>query len=175
MARAVHAGQHREALSLEEGLGIYLLYAMIRSHLEKRFLPGVYAGALLVLLVSGLAGWMMFLDFQHHPHYSPYVAKQGGGNERRGFYFPQDDFYDAGLRESIAWISSNSPRNSVVLGTTPSVVAYYTGVFGRSDLKFQSTVDPDYKPTIAEAPVEETIDLVSRTLQPATIGFWAKG
>jgi hypothetical protein len=27
----------------------------------------------------------------------------------------------------------------------------------------------------AEAPVEETIDLVSRTLQPATIGFWAKG
>jgi hypothetical protein len=27
----------------------------------------------------------------------------------------------------------------------------------------------------AEAPVEETIDLVSRTLQPATISFWAKG
>ena len=27
----------------------------------------------------------------------------------------------------------------------------------------------------ATAPVDETIDLVSRTLQPATIGFWAKG
>ena len=95
---------------------------------------------------------MIVLNFLHHPHYSLYVAEQGGGKARRGFYFPQDDFYDAGLREAIAWVCRQAPQNALVLGVTPSVFQYYTSVLKRPDLRFQSTVDPRYKVSVEGEP-----------------------
>lgn len=69
------------------------------------------------------------------PYYSLYL--NGLGKGRVGYYFPHDEFYDAGLREAIARVAAEAPPNAVVLGEAPPVFDYYSNRFGRGDLRFQ--------------------------------------
>lgn len=131
------------AVVLLQALGMYMLYAAARSHFEKRGWSTIPSRVLMAVLLLGTAGWYVFLDLQNHPYYSLYVSAQGGGRSRRGYYFPQDDFYDAGLRESIGEVCRRAPANAEVLGATPAVFQYYQRVFGRPDLEFHSTAEPD--------------------------------
>lgn len=131
------------AVILLESLGIYMLYAASRAHLEKRGARAWISHAIIAMLMLVTAGWYVTLNFQYHPYESLYVADHAGGKSRRGFYFPQDDFYDAGLREAVQQICREAPENSRVLGTTPAVFKYYQRRFGRPDLQFQSTADPN--------------------------------
>ena len=131
------------AVVLLQALGMYMLYAGARSHFEKRGWPQGASVALLAVLVLGTAGWYVVLDFRNHPFYSLYVSEQGGGSSRRGFYFPQDDFYDAGLREAVREVCRSAPGGTEVFGATPAAFQYYQHVFGRADLQFHSTADPE--------------------------------
>lgn len=130
------------AVILLEALGIYIVYVAVRGHLEKRFAPQWIGHAVLVLLLLSSVGWYVFLNLQYSPHNSMYVAGQAGGKSRRGYFFPQDDIYDAGLREAIQQVCREAPLKSAVLGTTPAVFRYYQQRFGRPDLQFHSTADP---------------------------------
>jgi hypothetical protein len=69
------------------------------------------------------------------PNYS--LALNPLGRGRTGWFFPHDEFYDAGLREAIAWICRDAPPNAVVYGEAPPVFAYYQRRFGRPDLRFR--------------------------------------
>jgi hypothetical protein len=84
------------------------------------------------------------------PFYSLYVNSLGGGDDRVGYYFPQDEFYDLGLREAVQYIAREAPPGSVIANEAPSVINHYSRLFGRSDLKsgimsnsgFQLSYDP---------------------------------
>lgn len=123
------------AVILMEGLGIYVVYASLRKRFgSPRWIPA----SILAVFLCITAGWYFVLDRSYHPYYSFYVAKHGGGKAKWGYYFPQDDFYDAGLREAVAYIGMNAPPNSVVVGNTPAAFEYYQKSFGRKDLRFRS-------------------------------------
>ena len=132
------------AVVLLQALGIHMIYAAARSHVEKRGRGAVPAGIVLALMLMVTVGWYAVLDFRNHPYYSLYTAEQGGGADRRGYYFPQDDFYDAGLREAIREVCASAPPNSEVLGATPAAFQYYRQVYGRPDLQFRSTADQEW-------------------------------
>jgi 4-amino-4-deoxy-L-arabinose transferase-like glycosyltransferase len=131
------------AVILLQALGIYLLFNVIRNFLEKRWINPSVSNRIAAILLCGMilltAGWYLVLDYRYHPHYSFYVSAQAGGEKKWGYYFPQDDFYDAGLREAIYYLSVSAPRGSTVLGTTPAAIQYYQTVFHRPDLQFQIT------------------------------------
>lgn len=123
------------AMILIEGLGIYVVYAFLRKRFGRpRWIPPSIVAVLLLIT----AGWYLILNRSYHPYYSFYVASQGGGKAKWGYYFPQDDFYDAGLREAIGYIGMNAPSNSVVVGNTPAAFEYYQKSFRRPDLKFHA-------------------------------------
>jgi hypothetical protein len=140
------------AVLLLQALGIYMLYSMAAAHMRKREGPRIISGLALAGLLAVSAGWQIVLLARYHPHYSLYVAQHAGGERRHGYYFPQDDFYDAGLREAIGWIAGKAPANAEVIGSTPSAFRYYQRVFGRPDLKFESTFDRKYVPDPARMP-----------------------
>ena len=122
-------------------LGILLASAAARSFFEKRGLQSL-SRFLLILILALTLGWYAGLHWKYHPHQSFYVSKQAGGQKRYGFYFPQDEFYDAGLKEAIQFLSSHASRGARVIGTTPAVLEYYKGRYNRPDLQFVSMTDP---------------------------------
>ena len=81
------------------------------------------------------------------PFYSLYLNPLGMG--RAGYYFPQEEFNDAGLREAIWQICAVAPKGATIGGETPLVFAYYLQKFGREDLHYFQLSDPQKR---AEAP-----------------------
>jgi hypothetical protein len=52
-----------------------------------------------------------------------------------GALFPDDEFYDAGVREAVAAIASSAAPGAVVCSDAETVVAEYLTRFGRSDVR----------------------------------------
>jgi len=101
----------------------------------SRRLSGAFArhgfAALALAFFLGAPAWAAI---RASPYYSFYVSALGGGAERRAYYFPHDEIYDAGMREAIAFIAARAPRGSRVGHDAPEVVRFYAGRLGREDL-----------------------------------------
>jgi hypothetical protein len=67
------------------------------------------------------------------PHLSLYTNLLGGF--RVGYFFPHDEFYDLGARESIRYIAEHAPKGATVASEIPGVVEYYLERFGRTDMR----------------------------------------
>ena len=76
------------------------------------------------------------------PHYRLYTNWLGGGLKRAGDYFPQDEFYDAYLREVMAEIARRARAGARVASETPGLAAHYAQQAGRPDLVCVSLSDP---------------------------------
>jgi hypothetical protein len=68
------------------------------------------------------------------PFYSLYLNPLGRG--RAGYYFPHEEFADAGLRPTIFKICREAPAGSAVIGEAPPVFDYYFHQCGRGDLRY---------------------------------------
>jgi len=68
------------------------------------------------------------------PHYRLYVNALGGGPARAGSYFPQDEFYDAYMRDAMTEIGKRARPNAHVASELPTVSAFYAQQANRSDL-----------------------------------------
>jgi hypothetical protein len=86
---------------------------------------------------------------------APYYALYTNALSPRepGYYFPHDEFYDAGLREAIEYVAASAPRGAAVAHETPGVVRYYLARYGREDLRSRVISDPGFDPTAEAAPV----------------------
>jgi hypothetical protein len=67
------------------------------------------------------------------PHPSLFVNAFGGG--RTGYFFPHDEFYDLGARESIRYIAEHAPEGAVVASEIPGVMRYYLERYNRTDIR----------------------------------------
>jgi hypothetical protein len=67
------------------------------------------------------------------PHLSLYTNALG--NFRVGYFFPHDEFYDLGARESIKYIAEHARQGARVASEIPGVVEYYLEQFGRTDIQ----------------------------------------
>jgi len=72
--------------------------------------------------------------FANRPYYLLYVNALGGGKDRRAYYFPHDEIYDAGLREAIGFIAYRAPSGSLVAQDAPGVAEFYLQKYKRTDL-----------------------------------------
>lgn len=100
----------------------------------------VYARAALASLVIISAFWSAAIA---GPHYRLYVNAVGGGPARAGFYFPQDEFYDAYMHEAMSEIARRARPGALVVSELPTVAAYYAQRANRADLVCLEMIDPN--------------------------------
>ena len=83
------------------------------------------------------------------PHYRLYTNALGGGPARAGYYFPQDEFYDAELREVMTEIARRARPGARVANETPALAAFYAEQAHRPDLVSVSLSDPHERATLS--------------------------
>jgi hypothetical protein len=76
------------------------------------------------------------------PHPGLYTNILGGS--RVGYFFPHDEFYDLGARESIKYIAENAPPNATIASEIPGLVEYYLERYKRPDLRSKIMSHPDF-------------------------------
>jgi hypothetical protein len=76
------------------------------------------------------------------PHPGLYTNLLGSG--RVGYFFPHDEFYDLGARESIKYIAEHAPPNATIASEIPGVVEYYLERYNRPDIRSRIMSQPDF-------------------------------
>jgi len=80
--------------------------------------------------------------FRSLPYPSLYVNALAGN--RVGYFFPHDEFYDLGARESIEYLAQTAPRGATIASDIPGVVEYYLERFHRPDIRSEILSHPDF-------------------------------
>jgi predicted membrane-bound dolichyl-phosphate-mannose-protein mannosyltransferase len=68
------------------------------------------------------------------PYYRLYTNALGGGHARAGSYFPHDEFYDAGVRDTARTLARLAQPRARVANETPELFTHYAQAAGRDDL-----------------------------------------
>ena len=66
------------------------------------------------------------------------------GRNRVGYFFPHDEFYDLGARESIRFIAETAPSGAKMASEIPGVVEYYLERFNRPDIRSEIISQPRF-------------------------------
>jgi hypothetical protein len=112
-------------LDLTAAVGIVML-------LERVAAPAVAAALIVVMLAANVVAAA--------PHYALAQNSVGAWIGAPGSLFPDDEFYDAGVREAVAMIASAAEPGAVLCSEAPAVVAAYLGLDDRSDIASCSLV-----------------------------------
>lgn len=116
-------------------IGLVKIFASTRNLVvESRGV--LLARALNVLIFLVFVAQPLWTTIKTGPFYSLYVNPLGLG--RVGYYFPHDEFADAGIRPAIFKICAEAPLGSTVGGEAPPIFAYYFHECGRADLHYFS-------------------------------------
>jgi 4-amino-4-deoxy-L-arabinose transferase-like glycosyltransferase len=106
------------------------MWAAKAAALRARLAPRLVAAATALLLVVPEATAAL----THAPHYRLYVNAFGGGDRRVTWFFPHCDYFDAGMREALAWVAANAEPGAEVVSEVDWTVRLYTAADGRPDL-----------------------------------------
>jgi hypothetical protein len=66
------------------------------------------------------------------------------GRSRVGYFFPHDEFYDLGARESVRYIAENAEPGARVASEIPGVVQYYLELYNRPDIRSEILSQPSF-------------------------------
>ncbi len=102
--------------------------------------PKVYVPAALTLIV--VAG-SVITSVKAAPHFRLYTNILGGGEAKRGYYFPHDEFYDASIRDVMIEIASRAAPGAKVASETPGLASYYAQRANQPDLVCVQLSDPN--------------------------------
>ncbi len=129
---------------MTSAVGILVMWRLLSNFL-KRFaldsqlaekLAGVVAALIFVVAPAFITlKWGL-------PHPGLYTNVLGGS--RSGYFFPHDEFYDLGARESIKYIAENAPPNATIASEIPGVVEYYLERYQRPDIRSKIMSHPDF-------------------------------
>jgi hypothetical protein len=126
-------------------LGILVFCQRASSLFEKFSIPPRPARALAacscLFIIAPAATTLRSL-----PHPGLYVNALGGG--RTGYFFPHDEFYDLGARESIQYIAEHAPAAAMVASEIPGVMRYYLQRYSRQDIKIEIISRPGGDPRL---------------------------
>ena len=101
----------------------------------RKYLPAFLA--MLIITASAIASANVA------PHFRLYTNSLGGGAARAGYYFPHDEFYDAGMRDAIAEVSQQARSGAHIASESPQLASYYAQRARRPDLVCISISDPE--------------------------------
>jgi len=77
------------------------------------------------------------------PHFRLFTNTVGGGMAKAGTYFPHDEFYDAGSRETVEEISRMAPGHALIACEAPYLLDYYADRVGTPALDTVSLSEPN--------------------------------
>jgi hypothetical protein len=123
-------------------LGVQFASRLIARHLIALLRSDEWKGHVRMVLVCVVVLSSLWASLSFAPHYRLYTNALGGGRARAGYYFPQDDFYDAYLREVMRGIAERAAPGARVASETPTLTAYYAQQVGRPDLVCVLLSDP---------------------------------
>ena len=109
-----------------------------KSSLERRFARTIATFAVALVFVCAPA----VTALESMPYPSLYVNALSG--HRTGYFFPHDEFYDLGARESIKYIAENAPRGARIASEIPGVVQYYLERYNRTDIRSEILSHPEF-------------------------------
>ncbi|HWN98594.1 MAG TPA: glycosyltransferase family 39 protein [Blastocatellia bacterium] len=66
------------------------------------------------------------------------------GRSRIGYFFPHDEYYDLGARESIRYIADNAAPEARMASEIPGVVLYYLERYSRPDIRSETLSQPGF-------------------------------
>src|SRR5260370_32219128 len=119
-------------------IGFVRIFSWTRSlAMESR--SRLLVPALNVLLFIAFLAQPLWTAVKAGPFHSLYLNPLGLG--RTGYYFPHDEFTDAGLRPTICKICNEAPADAAVGGEAQPVFAYYFHQCGRDDLHYFTLSD----------------------------------
>jgi hypothetical protein len=70
----------------------------------------------------------------HAPHNRLYLNALAGGDRNVTWFLPHCDYFDAGVREALAWIAAHAERGAEVASEVDWTVRLYSTWYGRPDL-----------------------------------------
>ena len=117
----------------------------------------IYARAALASLVIISSFWSVV---KAAPHYRLYMNALGG-SANAGWYFPQDEFYDAYMQDVMSEIAKSARPGARVASELPTVAAYYAQRVNRPDLICVEMTDPGELASLT--PGDFVIDARGRT------------
>jgi hypothetical protein len=90
------------------------------------------AASLAIVVTVLLVAWPGIVTLKSLPYPGLYTNELGAG--RVGYFFPHDEFYDLGARESIRYIAEHASPGALVASEIPAVFQYYLERYGRTDI-----------------------------------------
>jgi hypothetical protein len=124
-------------------VGMVVLWRMLSYAIRRPSLDGWRAGqlaAIPVAVVFVIAPAVTMI--QSMPYPSLYLNAFGAG--RVGYFFPHDEFYDLGARESIKYIAETAPPGARMASEIPGVVEYYLERYNRPDIRSEIISQPNF-------------------------------
>ncbi len=115
-----------------------LLAAFAAVLLAEKFARGSQSGtrfwAALGALVLVSVGGEAQATITHAPHERLYISALGGGDVNVDWYFPHCDYFDAGFREAVQYVSAHAEPNAELSTEIDWPAKLYAGWAGRDDL-----------------------------------------
>lgn len=131
---------------------IYMTAAVGIITMWRWLAKGLQRSSLDINLVNKLAGAAVAVAFIILPTALPLLLGMPYpslymntiGSNRSGYFFPHDEFYDLGARESIKYIAENAPPNATIASEIPGVVQYYLERYKRTDIQSKIMSQPEF-------------------------------
>ena len=131
------------AVLITSAIGVQAAGRWVGQQLSKLLAaewPKLYLPAALALIV--VAG-SLITSVNAAPHFRLYTNALGGGEAKRGYYFPHDEFYDASIREVMIEIDRRAAPAAKVASETPGLASHYAQRANRPDLVCVHLSDPN--------------------------------
>lgn len=129
---------------MASALGIVVMWDAVAAQLRKIATGRVarVSAATIVIAAFVIAPSALTIKSLLYSHPSLYVNLLGRG--RVGYFFPHDEFYDLGARESIRFVAETAPQGATLASEIPGVVEYYLERFYRPDIRSHIISQPSF-------------------------------
>ena len=96
--------------------------------------PAAVARAAPAALALAVAAPEVAATLTHAPHHRLYLSPLAGGDAAVTWFLPHCDYFDAGVREAMAWVSARAEPGAEVVSDVDWSVRLYAERNGRADL-----------------------------------------
>lgn len=131
-------------LYMASALGIVVMWEVVAAQLRKVATGQVARVSAATIVIAGfvIAPSALTVKSLLQSYPSLYVNLLGCG--RVGYFFPHDEFYDLGARESIRFVAETAPQGATLASEIPGVVEYYLERFYRPDIRSHIISQPSF-------------------------------
>ena len=134
-------------------VGVAALWRLTKLFIRKLSLDGLVVRPLAASLIAAaliIAPGVDAIRLVIFSYPSLYVNVLG--RNHIGYFFPHDEFYDLGARESIRFIADTAPPQAMLASEIPGVVQYYLERFNRPDIRSEIISQPSFTLSKNERP-----------------------